>query len=95
MKALYADTLTSSEPIYAWVGNHVIHDGLLSYFKKEYVPARKKKKIFAYVIASYHKENKNYQSADKRALRETRMFDDSSLDIQCEINLYGTDKVLI
>ena len=72
MKSLYADTLTSTEPIYAFVGNHVADPLLLEYFKNEYVPARVKKKIFAHVLLSESEENKIYHKQDKRNYRESK-----------------------
>ena len=72
MKALYADTLTSSEPIYAWVGNHVADPLLMEHFRQEYVPERVKRKIMAYVLLSESPENTTYHKQDKKNYRESR-----------------------
>jgi sugar-specific transcriptional regulator TrmB len=95
MKALYEDTLTSSEPILAYVWNHVAHPDLMLYFKNEYVPRRIQKKIFAQVLLSNSLANDQYHSSDKKNYRKSAFLKEWSWDIQCEINIYGPNKIMI
>ncbi len=95
MKALYEDTLTSNEPILAYVWNQVAHWDLLTYFKNEYVPRRVNKKIFAHVLLSQSWENLIYHKWDKRNYRKSLFLKEWSWDINCEINIYGPNKVMI
>lgn len=95
MKALYTDTLQYEYPIYAFVGNHVADPLLLEYFQQEYVPARVKKKIFASVILSPSEENMIYHKKDKKNYRKSLFLDAWVGDIQCEINIYGTNKCMV
>lgn len=95
MKALYEDTLSSSEPILAYVGNQVAHGDLLTYFKNEYVPRRVHKKIYAHVLLSDSVENQLYHKWDKKNYRKSLFLKEWSGDIQCEINIYGPNKIMI
>lgn len=95
MKALYGDTLQSKVPILAFVGNHVASSDVMTYFAKDYLPRRKKKKIFAQVLLSDSPANRLYHDTDAANYRESRFLDSTSGDIQCEINIYGPNKLMI
>jgi sugar-specific transcriptional regulator TrmB len=95
MKSLYEDTLSSTEPILAYVWNQVAHGDLLAYFKSEYVPRRVHKKIFANVLLCQSDANQIYSKWDKKNYRKSLFLKEGSWEIQCEINIYGPHKIMI
>jgi hypothetical protein len=95
IQSLYGDTLQSSVPILAFVGNHVASAAVMEYFAKNYLPRRKKKKIFAQVLLSDSPANRLYHEGDSANHRESRFLDSTSGDIQCEINIYGPNKLMV
>jgi hypothetical protein len=92
---MYHDTLSSEVDILAYCGNHVIQKHLLKYFQQEYIPQRVEKGIVAKVLLSKSLENTEYHEISNEVLRQSYFIDAEELDINCEINLYGPNKVLI
>lgn len=95
MKILYEDTLSSQTPILAYVWNHVAHPDLLRYFHDDYIPRRVKKKIMAQVLLSHSDANTCYHKSDKKSYRKSLFLSEWVWNIQCEINIYGPNKIMI
>lgn len=95
MKQVYMDTLSSETEILAFVGNQSASDEILQRFQKSYVPLRREKKIYAKVILCPSPANEHYHELDKENYRESRFLKDDAIEFGCELNFYGTNKVMI
>jgi len=94
MKAMYDDTLLTTDNMCAFLGNVIINTDLNTWFDDDFVPRRVASEKFAKVLVSHTIENEQYQQGDKKFYRETR-FLPHHLDFGCEIILYGLHKTMI
>lgn len=93
MKEIHMDTLRyPGSPIYAWVTDEiysVLDDEFIEYYLEKLI----KNKIAIFAIAPNSVSMREYQSMDKKSLRETRIDKDSRFSTLVEIDLYGKKKV--
>jgi len=93
IKEIHMDTLRyPSSRIQAWLTDE-IHSVLDDEFIEYYLDKLLKNKIAIYAIAPNTPLKREYQSMDKKSLRETRIDNDSTFSTSVEIDLYGKNKV--
>lgn len=95
VKDMYEDLLTSSQPIYSFLGMNALSKDLEQYLVHDFLPRRLQRHIFAQVLVSSKDRDLEYQSRDQQYFKETRVVKSDLFGLVTEINLYGPGKVAI
>lgn len=96
VKTWYADLLTSTEPIYAFLGAHAADTELAKRLNTAFLPKRFENKIHAHVLLCTTPGNADKYAPKKYAwYTQTKTLEHSLFKLTSEINLYGKDKIAI
>ncbi len=87
IKALYEDSLTSKEKIYAWNSAENLEAVMPEYFH-DYYKRRAAKNIFITGILNDSPEARAYQKQDKELKREIRLVPENRMNIKPECYIY-------
>lgn len=92
LKELYQDTISTNQPITAFLGLYEAEPRLRQWLAESYVTERVEHKIPARVLVATDlkdKEGKNYAGLDKQELRESRVIDRDKFPCRLEVQVYG------
>ncbi len=94
LKELYLDMLSyTNSDIKTIIWPDTISEKFKSFLDETFIPTRAQKNIFAKVLMPKTDLNIAYQRIDEESLRQTKIIDNDTFNIQCEINLYGDAEV--
>lgn len=99
IKQAYRESLKAKEDtIVAIVGVESLQQkdkALLSFWEKEYIPARKKNNKFGKLVIPDNKLGMEFKKRDTSSFRESRLLPDSSYNFECEILCYDNTVTMI
>ncbi len=94
IKEVYKDVLRyPDQKMHAWVSESMITQFDSKFITEHYIPKRLENKIWAEVIASDSVAGKDFKANDLKALRKTKLLDESQFPLSIEISLYGRDRI--